>query len=143
MARFQMQLPTEIMADIERVNGDSDKIFKSMVRVGAETVLAKVRSNLPAGIANSSMAKCVKITRPYNAPSYDGFGCKVMVDGYFVNREKKLTPAPLVANMFEYGSSSRKYPKQPFFRRCFSAAAIRQVMLQEQLRASGGILKNE
>lgn len=141
MARFKLELPTQIMSDVDRINGDSDKIFKAMVQAGAEHVLARVKSNLPAGIASSNMAKNLTITRPYNAPSYDGFGCKIAFYGYFKNRNGKIVPAPLVANVFEYGSSVHK--KQPFFRKSFSPQAIRKVMLEAQLRASGGLLKNE
>ena len=55
-----------------------------------------------------------------------------MISGYFTNRDGEITPAPLVANMFEYGSSKRKYPKQPFFRQSFNAAQITKAMLKVQ-----------
>jgi hypothetical protein len=55
-----------------------------------------------------------------------------MIVGYFTNKDGDTTPAPLVANMFEYGSSSRKYPKQPFFRQSFNKGQIEKAMLRVQ-----------
>ena len=55
-----------------------------------------------------------------------------MISGYFTNKDGKTTPAPLVANMFEYGSRSRKYPKKPFFRSSFNKSQIEKAMLKVQ-----------
>jgi hypothetical protein len=55
-----------------------------------------------------------------------------MIVGYFTNRNGERIPAPLVANMFEYGSSNRKYPKKPFFRQSFNKAQIEKAMLRVQ-----------
>ena len=37
-------------------------------------------------------------------------------------------PAPLVANVFEYGRSTSEFPKQPFMRKSFNKAAITKAM---------------
>ena len=63
-----------------------------------------------------------------------------MIIGYFKNENGKETPAPLVANMFEYGSRKRKYPKHPFFRKSFKRAQIMKAMEDAQKKLSGGIL---
>ena len=46
MAKFVMQLPTEILKDIEYINGNSDKIFGEMTKAGAEVTIKNIRSNI-------------------------------------------------------------------------------------------------
>jgi hypothetical protein len=72
------------------------------------------------------------VSRVYKTPSDDGINCQAMIVGYFTNRNGERIPAPLVANMFEYGSSNRKYPKKPFFRQSFNKAQIEKAMLRVQ-----------
>ena len=64
--------------------------------------------------------------------NYHKINCQAMIVGYFTNRNGERVPAPLVANMFEYGSSTRKYPKQPFFRQSFNKGEIEKAMLRVQ-----------
>ena len=45
-----------------------------------------------------------------------------------------------VANMFEYGSSKKNYPKHPFFRKSFKKEQIMQAMKEAQKKLSGGLL---
>ena len=47
MAKFVMQLPTEILKDIEYINGNSDKIFGEMTKAGADVTIKNIRSNIP------------------------------------------------------------------------------------------------
>lgn len=138
MAKFVMQLPTEILKDIEYINGNSDKIFGEMTKAGAEVTVKNVKSNIPKSFVNSNIMNCLKVTKVYKTPSDQGINTKVGFFGYFTNHLGKKTPAPLVANVFEYGSS--KFTKQPFFRRSFKKAQIEQAMLEAQKKFSKGLL---
>ena len=140
MAKFEMQLPDEIMKDFQKVYNNSDKIFGEMTKAGAQVVNANIRANVPKSIRNSKMMDCLKITKVYKTPSDDGINTKVGFYGYFVNEEGKTVPAPLVANVFEYGRSNLPFPKQPFMRKSFKKGDIEQAMLKAQKRASGGLL---
>ena len=141
MAKFDMQLPKDIIKDIEYINNNSDEIFGQMTKAGAETVLANVRTNIPKSFADSNIMNCLKITKIYKTPSDGGINTKVGFYGYFINENGIETPAPLVANVFEYGSS--KFTKKPFFRRSFKKAQIEKAMLEAQKQYSKGILDNE
>lgn len=141
MAKFEMELPTEIMKDLEKIYKDSEKIFGEMTRAGAEVVNKNIQANVPQSIRQSKMMDCLKVTRTYKTPSDDGINTKVGFYGYFVNEDKKTVPAPLVANVFEYGRSNAPFPKQPFMRKSFKKNEIEQAMLKAQKRASGGLLE--
>lgn len=138
MARFEMQLPTDIMKDIEFIEKNSDKIFGEMTKAGAEVTIKNVRTNIPRSFADSDIMNCLKITKIYKTPSDGGINTKVMFTGYFLNENGVRTPAPLVANVFEYGSS--KFTKRPFFRKSFKKAQIEQAMLEAQKEYSKGLL---
>lgn len=138
MARFEMQLPTDIIKDIEFIEKNSDKIFGEMTKAGAEVTIKNVRTNIPRSFADSDIMNCLKITKIYKTPSDGGINTKVMFTGYFMNENGVRTPAPLVANVFEYGSS--KFTKRPFFRKSFKKAQIEQAMLEAQKEFSKGIL---
>ena len=139
MAKFDMQLPTDIIKDIEYINNNSDKIFGEMTKAGAKVVYTNVRTNIPKSFADSNIMNCLKITKIYKTPSDGGINTKVGFYGYFINENGVETPAPLVANVFEYGSS--KVTKKPFFRKAFKKAQIEQAMLEAQKQYSKGILE--
>ena len=91
-----------------------------------------VTGSVPASFHDSGIMRCLKKTRVYKTPSDDGINTKIGFYGYFINENGERVPAPLVANMFEYGSSTRKYPKQPFFRQSFNKGEIEKAMLRVQ-----------
>lgn len=140
MAKFEIQLPEEIIKDIQRINENADEIFGAMTKAGAEVVMQNIRNNAPQGIKDSKMMHNLKMTKVYKTPSDGGINTKIGFYGYFVNRNGERVPAPLVANVFEYGRSNLPFPKQPFFRRSFRKAQIEKAMLEAQKKASGGIL---
>ena len=134
-----MELPKEILDDFQKIYDESDKIFGEMTRAGAEVVEANINANIPASFRGSNIMKCLKITKTYKTPSDDGINTKVGFYGYFTNSKGEKVPAPLVANVFEYGST--KMTKQPFLRKSFRKAQIEKAMLDAQKKASGGLLK--
>lgn len=138
MAQFEYELPREIMEDLEKIYSQADKIFGGMTRAGAEVALSTVKSNVPASWRGSNIMQNIKLTRTYKTPSDGGINTKVVISGYFTNKRGVRTPAPLVANVFEYGSS--KFQKHPFFRKSFNKSQIEAAMLQAQKELSGGLL---
>ena len=140
MARFEMQLPTEIMKDFQKINDNADEIFGEMTKAGADVVNKNIIANVPPSIRDSNMMKCLKVTKTYKTPSDDGINTKVGFYGYFQNKDGKIVPAPLVANVFEYGRSNLPFPKQPFMRKSFKKKEIEDAMLKAQRKASGGLL---
>lgn len=140
---FKLELPTEILEDIQKIYKNTDEIFGEMTRAGAEVVQNNIQANIPPGIRNSKMMDCLKVTKTYKTPSDDGINTKVGFYGYFENEDGKTVPAPLVANVFEYGRSSAPFPKQPFMRKSFKKKEIEEAMLRAQIKASGGLLDDE
>ena len=138
MAKFEMQLPDDIIKDFQNIYNNSDEIFGKMVQAGAEVVYNNIKANAPSSVKSSDMMNCLKITKVYKTPSDDGINDKVGFYGYFINKNGKTTPAPLVANVFEYGST--KVQKKPFFRKSFRKAQIEKAMLKVQKEVSGGLL---
>ena len=127
------------MKDIQKIYDNSEQIFGEMTKAGAEVAMQNIIAYVPASFKNSNIMSCLKLTRTYKTPTDDGINTKVGFYGYFTNEDGKRTPAPLVANVFEYGSS--KFTKQPFLRRAFSKGKIEQAMLEAQKKASGGLLE--
>ena len=140
MAKFTFNIDESVLKDISYIDKQFDNIFGGMTQAGAEVVYKNVISALPGALKSSGFSSNVKLSKVYRTPSDDGINTKVMITGYFMNKEGKKTPAPLVANMFEYGSSKRKYPKQPFFRKSFKRSQIMKAMEEAQKSLSGGLL---
>lgn len=132
MAKFNNSLPTDLIKEFESLNINTEKMIGEMTKAGAEKVMSNVKSNAPAAVKDSDMMKCLKMTRVYKTPSDKGINTKVGFYGYFKNKKGVTTPAPLVANMFEYGDSKGTYPKKPFFRKSFRKKEIEAEMLKVQ-----------
>lgn len=133
MATFKGELPEELIRMFETLERDTEKMLGEMVTAGAKVARNNVLAKMPRGLREGiSVGDAVRVTRVYKTPSDGGINSQCMIDGYFINRYGQKTPAPLVANMFEYGSRSRKYPKQPFFRSSFNGKEITEAMLKVQ-----------
>lgn len=137
---FKIELPTEIMRDIQRIDSNVENILGKMTQAGAEVVKSNIEANIPDSIRQSDMMNCLKITRTFKTPSDDAVNTKVGFYGYFINDEGQRVPAPLVGNVFEYGRSNLPFPKHPFLRKSFKKSQIEEAMLKAQIEASGGIL---
>lgn len=140
MAKLVIDIDDSVLKDISYIDKQFDHIFGGMTKAGAEVVYKNVISALPESLRSSGFSSHVKLSRVYKTPSDDGINTKVMITGYFINKEGRKTPAPLVANMFEYGSDKKKYPKQPFFRKSFKKSQIMKAMEEAQKNLSGGLL---
>lgn len=140
MAKLVLDIDDSVLKDISYIDKQFDHIFGGMTKAGAEVVYKNVIANLPESLRSSGFSSHVKLSKVYKTPSDDGINTKVMITGYFINKDGRKTPAPLVANMFEYGSSKKKYPKHPFFRKSFKKSQIMKAMEEEQKKLSGGLL---
>ena len=140
MARFEIELPNDIIKDIQKISNNSDKIFGEMTQAGAEVVEHNIISNVPEGIRNSNMMRCLRITKTYKTPSDDGINTKVAFYGKFIDKDGREKIAEFVGNVFEYGRSGLPFPKKPFMRKSFKKSQIEQAMLKVQKEASGGLL---
>lgn len=140
MAKLVIDIDDSVLKDISYIDKQFDHIFGGMTKAGAEVVYKNVISALPESLRSSGFSSHVKLSKVYKTPSDDGINTKVMITGYFINKDGRKTPAPLVANMFEYGSDKRNYPKQPFFRKSFKKSQIMKAMEEAQKNLSGGLL---
>lgn len=132
MARFEGGLPEDLIKMFTSLERNTDKMLGEMVQAGAEVAKSNIKAKMPTALREGLTDNNIILTKVYKTPSDDGINCQAMISGYFTNRDGKVTPAPLVANMFEYGSSRRKYPKQPFFRQSFNKGQIEKAMLKVQ-----------
>lgn len=153
MAKFNLELPSDLMKDLKKVYDDSDKIFGEMTRAGAEVVESNVQNNAPQVLKSH-----VKVSRTYHTPTDGGINTKVYISGYipFSDPNRKYfsrkggsgktyktsdgVPADFLAQIYEYGRSTSPFPKKPFLRKSFKKDQIEQAMLEAQKKASGGIL---
>ena len=132
MAAFVGGLPDDLIKMFSDLEKDTEQMISDMVTAGAKVVEANVNAKMPRDLKKVLNGNNVRITRVYKTPTDDGINCQVMITGYFLNRYKQVTPAPLVANIFEYGRSGAPYPKKPFFRASFNASQIEAAMLEAQ-----------
>lgn len=132
MASFNAELPRDILKQIEDLEKGTDKMLSEMTEAGARLVYENMKVGVPKSWYGSPIMNCLKITKTYKTPSDDGTNTKVAFYGYFINEKGVKTPAPLVANVTEYGRSNSKYPKHPFMRKAFNKGKIEAAMLEVQ-----------
>lgn len=147
MARFQEELPNDLIKEIEGLHKNCEAMFMEMTEEGAKVVYKNVKKNMKNSFKDTSrLEECLKITRTYKTPSDDGINTKIGFYGYlkgtegkklsYTKRGKKYTyyngiPAPLVAIAREYGTKSGE-PKKPFFRKSFRKSEIEAEMKKVQ-----------
>lgn len=130
MASFGVNLPTELIKEFETLTKNEAKMIGEMTQAGAEAVYNNIVSNVPNTWHTSNIMRCLKITKTYDTPSDGGINTKVAFYGYFTNKKGVKTPAPLVANVTEYGATHVR--KKPFMRKSFNASQIEKAMLKVQ-----------
>ncbi len=132
MAKFKVELPNEIIKQMATLEKDTTKMLQEMTEAGAKVVESNIKMNVPHTWLGKSIMNCLKVTDPYYTPTDDGINTKVAFYGYFMNENNKKTPAPLVANVTEFGRSDNSYPKKPFMRKSFKKSQIQKAMLDIQ-----------
>lgn len=132
MAKFDMELPNELIKELKDFEQNTEKMMGEMTTAGAKVVHSLVLSNMKGSFKSTKgLANCLKVTKVYRTPSDDGINTKVAFYGYFKNSQGKKVPAPLVANAREYGTS-RGEKKKTFFRKSFNKSQIESAMLKVQ-----------
>lgn len=130
MAKFDVEIPDDLIKEFEKLDIDTEKMMGEMTKVGAKVVEKNILKNMPKSLKNSSIIYCLKTTKVYKTKSDDAVNTKIAFYGYFKNKRGIITPAPLVANIFEHGTSTVR--KQPFLRKSFKKSEIEQEMLKVQ-----------
>ena len=124
MAKFQSELPYELMKVFEDLETNCDEMFGEMCKAGATVVYNNVKSNMGKAFKSTrSLEKGLKITKVYKTPSDDGINVKIGFYGY----NEDGVPIPLIAMAREYGTSKGE-AKKPFFRKSFKKRDIEQAM---------------
>lgn len=137
MARFDSELPTELLKVFDELETNCEEIFGNMSKAGAEVVYKNVKSNMAKSFKSTkALDKGLKITKVYKTPSDDGINVYVGFYGYDpdskpTKRHPYGTPIPLIAMAREYGTS-RGEQKKTFFRKSFNKSQIEQEMLKVQ-----------
>ena len=132
MARFDAEMPTELLKLFDELGADAHKMLGEMTQAGAEVVLANVKANVPASFRGSDIMNCLKITRVYRTPSDESVNSKIAFYGYFTNKAGDVVPAELVCNVMEYGRSKAPVQKHPFLRKSFRKKEIEAAMQKVQ-----------
>ena len=145
MAKLKINLPTDLIKSMEKLGNRLRGITSEMVKAGGKVIYNNVMKNLPKSLKKSEFKECICLTRAYETPSDGSINAKVMVvDGYFMNHKDKIVPAPLIANIFEFGRSEKslhgKVEKKPFFRKSINKKEILNAMYKAKVRASDGLL---
>lgn len=132
MAKFQADVPTELMKTFEMIGANAQKMLEDMTKAGAEVVYVNVLADVPDSFRDSDIMNCLQVTRAYVTPSDDGVNTKVAFYGYFINKRGVKTAAELVCNLYEYGRSTEDFPKHPFMRKAFRKDQIEAAMMKVQ-----------
>lgn len=128
MARFQSELPSDLIKQLDEVEKNYKKMFGEMCEVGAAIVRRNVISNMRNVFRSTkTLEEGLLITKVYQTPSDDGINVYVGFYGY----DKEGVPIPLKAQAREYGTS-RGEDKKPFFRKSFNKRQIEKEMIEVQ-----------
>ena len=137
MAKFNAELPNDLIKMFDELETDAPIMMGEMCKAGATVVYNKVVSNLGKAFKSTeSLLKGLKVTKVYQTPSDDGINVHIGFYGYDGKPTKKYpqgTPIPLKAMAREYGTSKGEQ-KKPFLRKSFAKKDIEQAMLEVQNR---------
>ena len=137
MARFNAELPNDLIKVFEDLETNSSIMMGEMCKAGATAVYNKVVSGLGKVFKSTeSLLNGLKVTKVYETPSDDGINVHIGFYGYDgvpTKQYPKGTPIPLKAMAREYGTSSGE-KKVPFLRKSFSKKDIEQAMMEVQNR---------
>ena len=154
MAKFEMQLPTDVIKDAQFLYDNADIIFGKMTEAGAKVVAENIKNNAP-----DILKPYVKTSVTYRTPSDGGINTKAYISGYipFSNPNRQFfarrngssskiytttagVPADFLANLYEYGRSTAPFPKYSFYRKSWVRETIEKAMLKMQIRESNGLM---
>ena len=149
MAKFELEVPKEIIDQVKELEFNTTKMMEEMTRAGAKTVEHNIKNNIKRSFNNyNELLKHLKITKTYKTLSDGAINTKVAFYGYYkTNKKFKLNknskngrkntyeyngiPIPLIINAREYGSSHGE-KKRPFIRPSFNKKQVNEAMLKIQ-----------
>lgn len=130
MAKFTGEIPKELLDQLNKL--ETGAMVEEMVEAGATVVYENIKSNMTGVFKETEeLKKTLRRTKVYKTRSDDGVNAKVAFYGYFINKQGKKVPAPLVVQAREYGTS-RGEAKKPFIRRSFNKKQIETAMMNVQ-----------
>lgn len=140
MANFKLEIPQEQIREFELLTNNCDQMINELCVAGAEIVKQNIYKGMPAELKKYANAQTLRVTKPYKMTSYNATAVYVWFGGYKKDKNgkdnsrdsDKGTALELIANMFEYGSKKRKYPKHPFLRKAFHKRDIERAMMKAQ-----------
>ena len=138
MAKFNAELPNDLMKVFRDLETDAPQMMGEMCQAGAKVVYKKVEGNLENVFSRTeTLLKGLKITKVYKTPTDDGINVHIGFYGYDTSKVSEKypngKPIPLIAMAREYGTSSGEQ-KKPFFRKAFSKKEIEKAMMEVQSR---------
>lgn len=151
MARFNSELPNDLIKQFENLETSSEKMMDEMVTAGAKVVEKNIRHNIIGKFKDpSKILEYLRVTRVYKTPSDGGINRKIAFYRYKSTKNgknfkitkqlkggKKQTyeyegvPVPLIVAAREYGTSSGE-KKKPFIRKSFKKSEIEAEMKKVQ-----------
>lgn len=162
MARFNAELPNDLMKEFADLEISAEKMIEEMVTEGAKVVEANIRHNIVGKFKNpSKILEYLQTTRVYKTPSDGGINRKIAFYGYKPTRDgktfkitkqlkgqknkKKYGVAIPYKETYEYEGipvplivAAREYgtssgeKKKPFFRKSFKKSEIEAEMKKVQ-----------
>ena len=63
MARFNAELPNDIIKQIEELEGSTEKMLSEMTEAGAKIVFDNIKAGVPAAWLDSNIMSCLQITK--------------------------------------------------------------------------------
>ena len=151
MARFNSELPYELIKQFADLETSSEKMIEEMVAEGAKVVEKNIRHNIIGKFKDpSKLLEYLRVTRVYKTPSDGGINRKIAFYGYKSTKNGKSfkitkqlkggnkqiyeyegVPVPLIVAAREYGTSSGE-KKKPFIRKSFKKSEIEAEMKKVQ-----------
>ena len=127
MAKFEMNIPTALIEQIDELNLGASDMMEKMTRAGAEVVYNNVKANLNKVIDNKTgdLADSLIITKTYRNANEE-VATKVGFYGY----DRNGIPNPLKALAREYGTSKGE-AKKPFLRPAFNKKVEIETAMQK------------
>lgn len=130
MAKFSYELPKDLLDQMKKLA--TGEMFEKMVEAGGDVVYENINRSIDKVFKDTTnLKRCLIKSRTYHAKTDDSINTKVAFYGYFINKQGKKVPAPLVVQAREYGTS-RGELKRPFIRPAFNKSQIKKAMLNIQ-----------
>ena len=61
MARFEMELPNDLIKEFQTLEQNTEQMMGEMTQAGANVAMANIVKNIPASFKGSNIMKCLKI----------------------------------------------------------------------------------